>query len=115
MTWTPERRQEQSARMKANRPIDAKLRKSTEALRLESGRGIRNGIPLEDRILIKRLGEERDALKLQLSKEQGVWEIRKAELLKQIKSLSNDSIADKFEVRPNQVNQILNGTAGQSL
>lgn len=79
------------------------------------GRGFRNGIPLEDRRLIKRLGEERDALKLQLSKEQALWEVRKGELLKQIKSLSNDSIADKFEVRPNQVNQILNGTAGMKL
>jgi hypothetical protein len=106
MTWTPERRQAAAERMKVNRPIDAKLK---------PGRGIRNGIPLEDRRLIKRLGEERDALKLQLSKEQGVWELRKAELLKQIKSLSNDSIADKFEVRPNQIHQILNGTAGQSL
>ena len=93
--------------MKANRPIDAKIEKP--------GRGLRNGIPLDDRRLIKRLGEERDALKLQLSKEQGVWELRKAELLKQIKSLSNDSIAGKFEVRPNQVNQILNGTAGMKL
>jgi len=106
MTWTPERRQEQSARMKANRPIDAKLK---------PGRGIRNGIPLEDRRLIKRLGEERDALKLQLSKEQALWDARRASLLAQIKSLSNDAIADKFEVRPNQVNQILNGTAGMKL
>ena len=115
MTWTPERRKEQSARMKANRPIDAKLRKSTEALRLESGRGTRNGIPIDDRRLIKRLGEERDALKHQLSVEQGQWEARKSELMRQIKALSNDAIADKFEVRPAQVNQILNGTAGMSL
>lgn len=79
------------------------------------GRGFRNGIPLEDRRLIKRLGEERDALKHQLSVEQGQWEARKAELLRRIKSMSNDSIADKFEIRPNQVHQILNGTAGQSL
>lgn len=107
MTWTPERRKEQAERMKANRPIDAKL--------AGVGRGVRNGIPIEDRRLIKRLGEERDALKLQLSKEQALWEVRKAELLKQIKSLSNDNIADKFEVRPNQVNQILNGTAGMKL
>jgi len=115
MTWTPERRQAQSDRMKTNRPIDAKLRKSTEALRLESGRGIRNGIPIDDRRLIKRLGEERDALKHQLSVEQGQWEARKADLLRRIKALSNDAIADKFEVRPAQVNQILNGTAGMSL
>ena len=102
-------------RMRANRPIDAKLRKSIEALRLESGRGIRNGIPIDDRRLIKQLGDERAALKHQLSVEQGQWEARKAELLRRIKSLSNDSIADKFEIRPNQVHQILNGTAGQSL
>lgn len=73
------------------------------------GRGFRNGIPLEDRRLIKRLGEERDALKLQLSKEQGVWELRKAELLKQIKSLSNDSIAEKFEVSHTTIFEIWAG------
>lgn len=115
MTWTPERRQAQSDRMRANRPIDAKVRKSTEALRLESGRGIRNGIPIDDRRLIKRLGEERDALKHQLSVEQAQWEARKAELMRQIRALSNDAIADKFEVRPNQIHQILNGTAGMNL
>ena len=38
-----------------------------------------------------------------------------AELLEQIRRLSNDEIADKFEVRPNQVNQIWNGTAGMKL
>ena len=91
------------------------MRKTTHELRLASGRGIRNGIPIDDRRLIKRLGEERDALKHQLSVEQGQWEARKAELMRQIRGLSNDAIADKFEVRPNQIHQILNGTAGQSL
>ncbi len=78
-------------------------------------RGLRNGIPLEDRRLIKRLGEERAALRAQLAAEARVWEARKAELLEQIRRLSNDEIADKFEVRPNQVNQIIHGTAGQYL
>ncbi len=91
------------------------MRKTTHELRLASGRGIRNGIPIDDRRLIKRLGEERDALKQQLSVEQALWEARKAELMRQIRGLSNDAIADKFEVRPNQIHQILNGTAGQSL
>lgn len=80
------------------------------------GRGTRNGIPLEDRRLIKRLGEERDMLRSQLASEAAAWERRKADLLRQIRNLSNDAIADKFDgVRPNQVNQILNGTAGQTL
>lgn len=79
------------------------------------GRGLRNGIPLDDRRMIKRLGEERDALRAQLKAEEQAWERRKAELLRQIRNLSNDAIADKFEVRPNQVNQILNGTAGMAL
>ena len=80
------------------------------------GRGTRNGIPLEDRRLIKRLGEERDRLRAQLASEAAEWQRRKADLLRQIRNLSNDAIADKFDgVRPNQVNQILNGTAGQSL
>lgn len=79
------------------------------------GRGTPNGIPVEDRRLIKRLGEEQDALKQRLSVEQGQWDARRAELLRQIKSLSNDCIADKFDIRPSQVNQILNGTAGNLL
>ena len=79
------------------------------------GRGTPNGIPIEDRRLIKRLGEERDRLRAQLASETTGWERRKAELLREIKLLSNDAIADKFEVRPSQVNQILNGTAGMSL
>lgn len=78
-------------------------------------RGLRNGIPVSDRVLIKRLGDERDSLRAQLASENAAWERRKAELLRQIRNLSNDAIADKFEIRPNQVNQILNGTAGQSL
>lgn len=80
------------------------------------GRGTRNGIPIEDRRLIKRLGEERDMLRSQLASEAAAWERRKADLLRQIRNLSNDAIADKFDgVRPSQVNQILNGTAGMSL
>ena len=79
------------------------------------GRGTRNGIPIEDRRLIKRLGEERDMLRSQLASEAAAWERRKADLLRQIRELSNDAIADKFDVRPGQVNQILNGTAGQLL
>ena len=80
------------------------------------GRGTRNGIPIEDRRLIKRLGEERDMLRAQLASEAAAWQRRKADLLRQIRNLSNDAIADKFDgVRPNQVNQILNGTAGMSL
>ncbi len=78
-------------------------------------RGLRNGIPVGDRVLIKRLGDERDALRAQLAAENAAWERRKAELLRQIRNLSNGAIADKFEIRPNQVNQILNGTAGQTL
>jgi hypothetical protein len=113
MTWTPERRQQASERMKATRPIAAKLAKKAETL--PSGRITRNRIPLEDRRLIRQLGDERNALKQQLSVEQGLWEARKAELMRRIKSLSNNCIADKFEIRPNQVHQILNGTAGQSL
>lgn len=78
-------------------------------------RGLRNGIPVADRVLIKQLGDERDALRAQLASEAAEWERRKADLMRQIRNLSNDAIADKFECRPNQVNQILNGTAGQSL
>ena len=78
-------------------------------------RGLRNGIPVSDRVLIKRLGDERDSLRAQLAAENAAWERRKAELLRQIRNLSNGAIADKFEIRPNQVNQILNGTAGQTL
>ena len=91
------------------------MRKTTHELRLASGRGIRNGIPIDDRRLIKRLGDEREALKHQLSVEQGQWEARKAELMRQIRALSNDAIADKFECRPVQVANILNGTAGNLL
>lgn len=79
------------------------------------GRGTRNGIPIEDRRLIRKLGDEREALKHQLSVEQGQWEARKAELMRQIRALSNDAIADKFECRPVQVANILHGTAGNLL
>lgn len=112
MTWTPERRAAQAERMRNNRPIDAKLRMGET---LASGRGTRNGIPIEDRRLIRKLGDEREALKHQLSVEQGQWEARKAELMRQIRALSNDAIADKFECRPVQVANILHGTAGNLL
>ena len=109
MTWTPERRQQQAERM-----TETRRRLTTGELKAKF-KGTPSPIPLEDRKLIRALGDERDALKVQLSREQAEWEARRAYLKSRLSALSNEAIAEKFDLRENQVRQVLNGVAGQSL
>jgi len=112
MTWTQERREAQSKRMREHMAKNPP-RKTLAQLKAEAGCFI--PVPVEDKRLIRKLAEVRDELREQLAVEQTAWEERKADLLRQIANLSNQKLADKFECSLGQVRTIIQCAAGQSL